>query len=157
MKIAVLIASIIGSLLLMVYTILMAKKKGCPPCSLSDTAYIVKSPKVFTFVIVMGTFLMTPQMIVNTSGWVGFLGIVFLFGMMMVGASPHYRTIGKALHMVGAFTAAISSQLLIGLTDCRFLVFWLIYGIIYLIRRKRSVLWEESVCFIIITTFNILG
>lgn len=157
MKIAVLIASIIGSLLLMGYTILMAKKKGCPLCSLSETAYIVKSPNVFTFIIVMGSFLMTPQMIVNTSGWVGFLGIVFLFGMMMVGASPHYRTIGKALHMVGAFTAAISSQLLIGLTDYRFLVFWLIYGIIYLIRRKRSVLWEESVCFIIITTFNILG
>lgn len=157
MKIAVLIASIIGSLLLMGYTILMAKRKGCPLCSLSETAYIVKSPNVFTFVIVMGTFLMTPQMIVNTNGWVGFLGIVFLFGMMMVGASPHYRTIGKALHMVGAFTAAISSQLLIGLTDYRFLVFWLIYGIIYLIRRKRSVLWEEGVCFIIITTFNILG
>ena len=105
----------------------------------------------------MGAFLMTPQMIVNTSGWVGFLGIMFLFGMMMVGASPHYRTIGKALHMVGAFTAAISSQLLIGLTDYRFLVFWLIYGIIYLVRRKRSVLWEEGVCFTIITTFNILG
>lgn len=157
MKIAVLIASIIGSLLLMVYTILMAKKKGCPPCSLSDTAYIVKSPNVFTFVIVMGSFLMTPQMIVNTSGWVGFLGIVFLFGMMMVGASPHYRTVGKALHMIGAFMAAISSQLLIGLTDYRFLVFWVIYGIIYLIIRKRSVLWEEGVCFIIITTFNILG
>ena len=157
MKIAVLIASIIGSLLLMVYTILMAKKKGCPLFSLSETAYIAKSPNVFTFVIVVGAFLMTPQMIVNTSGWVGFLGIVFLFGMMMVGASPHYRTIGKALHMIGAFTAAISSQLLIGLTDYRFLVFWLIYGIIYLVRRKRSVLWEEGVCFTIITTFNILG
>ena len=157
MKIIVLIASVIGSLLLMVYTILMAKKKGYPLCSLSETAYIVKSPNVFTFVIVMGAFLVTPQMIVNTSGWVGFFGIVFLFGMMMVGASPHYRTIGKALHMVGAFTAAISSQLLIGITDYRFLVFWLIYGIIYLIRRKRSVLWEEGVCFAIITTFNILG
>lgn len=157
MKIAVLIASIIGSLLLMVYTILMAKKKGCPLCSLSETAYIVKSPNVFTFVIVVGSFLITPQMIVNTSGWVGFWGIVFLFGMMMVGASPHYRTIGKALHMVGAFTAAISSQLLIGITDYRFLAFWVIYGIIYLIRQKRSVLWEEGVCFTIITTFNILG
>lgn len=157
MKIIVLIASVIGSLLLMVYTILMAKKKGCPLCSLSETAYIVKSPNVFTFIIVVGAFLMTPQMIVKTSGWVGFLGIVFLFGMMMVGASPHYRTIGKALHMVGAFTAAISSQLLIGITDYRFLVFWLIYGIIYLIRRKRRVLWEEGVCFTIITTFNILG
>ena len=157
MKIIVLIASVIGSLLLMVYTILMAKKKGYPLCSLSETAYIVKSPNVFTFVIVMGAFLVTPQMVVNTSGWVGFFGIVFLFGMMMVGASPHYRTIGKALHMVGAFTAAISSQLLIGITDYRFLVFWLIYGIIYLIRRKRSVLWEEGVCFAIITTFNILG
>lgn len=157
MKIAVLIASIIGSLLLMVYTILMAKKKGCPLCSLSETAYIVKSPDVFTFVIVVGSFLITPQMIVNTSGWVGFWGIVFLFGMMMVGASPHYRTIGKALHMVGAFTAAISSQLLIGITDYRFLAFWVIYGIIYLIRQKRSVLWEEGVCFTIITTFNILG
>ena len=56
MKIAVLIASIIGSLLLMVYTILMAKKKGCPPCSLSDTAYIVKSPNVFTFVTCHGVF-----------------------------------------------------------------------------------------------------
>lgn len=53
MKIAVLIASIIGSLLLMGYTILMAKKKGCPLCSLSETAYIVKSPNVFTFIIVM--------------------------------------------------------------------------------------------------------
>ena len=135
----------------------MAKKKGCPLCSLSETAYIVKSPNVFTFVIVVGSFLITPQMIVNTSGWVGFWGIVFLFGMMMVGASPHYRTIGKALHMVGAFTAAISSQLLIGITDYRFLAFWVIYGIIYLIRQKRSVLWEEGVCFTIITTFNILG
>lgn len=95
MKIIVLISSIIGSLLLMVYTILMAKKKGCPLCSLSETAYIVKSPNVFTFVIVMGAFLMTPQMIVNTSGWVGFLGIVFLFGMMMVGASPHFGLLAK--------------------------------------------------------------
>ena len=157
MKIAVLITSIIGSILLMVYTILMAKKKGCQLCSLSETAYIVKSPNVFTFIIVTGAFLIAPQMIVNTSGWVGFFGIVFLFGMMMVGASPHYRTIGRSLHMVGAFTAAISSQLLIGITDYRFLAFWVIYGIIYLIRRKRSVLWEESVCFTIITTFNIFG
>lgn len=157
MKLVIFIASIIGGITILAYTILMRIRKGKPLDSLSETAYLVSSPTTFASVLIVSSLLMMAQMMMKASDSIRFLGILFLFGMMMVGASNRYKTVDGRLHLTGAIVAAISSQLLIGLTDCRFLMIWTFYPILMLFIRKRGVFWTEVFCFITITTFNILG
>ena len=156
MEKGLLIASIIGALLLVVYSCSMALKKGAALGSLSETAYISRSPRIFTVVMVVSAFLISPRLIANAGGWAGFLGVIFWFGLCMVGASPHYKSIERTLHYIGAFVAAISSQLIVALCDAHLLGIWLLYiGYLFAV-RKRHIFYEEVICFVVIMLFCIL-
>ena len=156
MEKGLLIASIIGALLLVVYSCSMALKKGAALGSLSETAYISHSPRIFTVVMVVSAFLISPRLIANAGGWAGFLGVIFWFGLCMVGASPHYKSIERTLHYTGAFVAAISSQLIVVLCDAHLLGIWLLYIGYLSAVRKRHIFYEEVICFVVIMLFCIL-
>lgn len=157
METVLFIASLLGGVVLIAYSAYMARLKGRGLDSLSETAYIAKKPRTFTIAMAVGAFLVTPRMIAVSGGWSGFLGMAFWVGMAMVGASPHYKKHEHTLHFIGAFTAAISSQLLIAMHEPWLLFLWAFYAVYLINKCRRQVFYEEVVCFVTIMLYNIFG
>lgn len=107
MIIALKVLSILGILYMLGYTIwnILKNKKMLP--SLSSTAYIVKHDWIFTLSMCIAGFSIAPYMIALLPGWWGFIGMFFLIGLILVGCSPHYRTVYEAMHNFGGYLAGI--------------------------------------------------
>lgn len=148
--------ALISLLTLIFFYAVVRIKKGAPLEAFSEAAYIVKDTSLFTSVIVLCSALLTVRMIILSTPGTGLLAMVFLFGMIAVGASPHYRRAAHTLHMAGAITAGVASQLLIGLNDYRLLALWIPYAIYYIVMRKRSMLLEEKTCLLVIAWYCLL-
>lgn len=146
MKELLYVCSIIGFVLLLVYTAYMRVKKGYPLKSLSETAYIAKQPTTFTLIMSLVAFLITPQLIAKSEGWWGMLGMIYFIGMLMVAASPHYRKGEHALHFAGARLAAVASQFLILMRCWPIMLVWVLYLIYYIRVRKDNTLYAEACC-----------
>lgn len=107
MIIALKVLSILGILYMIGYTIsnIIKIKKMLP--SLSATAYIVKHDWIFTLSMSIAGFSIAPYMIALLPGWWGMVGMLFLSGLILVGCSPHYKTIYEDMHNFGGYLAGI--------------------------------------------------
>lgn len=138
---------LIGALLLTAFIVKMRLLKGEDLNSLSETAYIAHEPRQFTIAMCLAAYLITPAFIAKTSGGLGFVCMGLFAGLMMVGLSPYYRKRERTLHYVGAFLAALSSQFVIAVKEPVLLLAWLGYVAYLITNARRSVFFEEAVCF----------
>jgi len=144
---------IIGALLLTAFVVKMRLLKGEDLNSLSETAYITHEPRQFTMVMCMAAYLIAPAFVAKTSGWLGLVCMGLFAGLMMVGLSPYYRRHERTLHYVGAFLAALSSQFVIAVKEPVLLLAWLGYVAYLIANARRSVFFEEAVCFFTIIVY----
>lgn len=149
MIIALKILSILGILYMLSYTIwnILKNKKMLP--SLSSTAYIVKHDWIFTLSMCIAGFSIAPYMITLLSGWWGFAGMFFLIGLILVGCSPHYRTVYKFMHNIGGYLTGIMTQVAIGYIYWPLLLCWvpfLLWCIFF--KSHNKTFYAEALCFI---------
>ena len=149
MIIALKVLSILGIFYMLVYTIWNILKNKKMLQSLSATAYIVKSPWVFTLSMSIAGFSIAPYMIALLPGWWGMVGMLFLSGLILVGCSPHYKTIYEDMHNFGGYLAGIMTQVAVGYIYWPFLLIWLpfllwcIFG-----KSPNKTFYAEALCFI---------
>lgn len=141
---------ITGALALLIYTAVMAKKKGSMPDSLSETAYIGKS-RMFTFMIATCATLMTPILAI-AGVYDSILSMLFLLGMYMVASSPHYKRYDRLLHYGGGMLAGLATQLIVFAHNPLLLTAWVIVPLWALLRGKEKIVFiAELICYMTIS------
>jgi hypothetical protein len=151
---------IISLLILLTYTTLVCTKYGIPT-SLSDSYYYIGWKPIFTLTMWVCGILVLPKCMdmAATTQIVPFLAIS---GIFLVGAAPRVREYERKIHIVGATTSGIFSQLWVILYGTPIsLLSWIIPGEIVLwcifnrgnkklietIDSKNIVFWCEVSCF----------
>ena len=106
------IAALIG---IVTYLICTAVKCKEIPDSISETAYIVDHPEIFTAVMVVEAALITPPLLQNSDENTAFLAFLTVIGLLVVAFTPNYKEEHRGLHNVGGWLAGAASQVLIAL------------------------------------------
>lgn len=148
MDISITTPTIIAGLTTAIYLIYaVIKNKGIPD-SISATAYAIKHKKTFTAAMMGVSALMLPELLDDSSDNTQCLSFLSIIGLMMVGLTPDYRTKEQGtIHYIGAFLAAVGSQLLLALNDPVALLGWGAYPILLLLNKgKNSAFWAEVIC-----------
>lgn len=149
MLVALKVLSILGILYMLGYTIsnIIKNKKMLP--SLSSTAYIVKHDWIFTLSMSATGFSIAPYMIALLPGQWGIVGMLFLWGLILVGSSPHYKTVYEAMHNFGGYLAGIMTQIAVGYLYWPLLLPWipfLLWCIFF--KSPNKTFYAEALCFI---------
>ena len=140
--------TVIAALTAVAYvTYAIIKSKGIPD-SISATAYAIKYKKTFTAAMMGVSGLILPELLTDSSDNTKFLAFLSVVGLMMVGLTPDYRTKTQGtLHYIGAFLAAVGSQLMLALNDHVALLGWGAYPIILMLEKgKNYAFWAEIIC-----------
>ena len=148
----------IAFLLLSSYTLGVCIYSKQIPDSLSQSVfYLPKCGRIiWTLVIVAIAFCTMPVFISCAAVEWQFLAFLSCAGLAFVGAAPlvHDESdISYKVHMTGAWTCAVCSQLLILVTNPIILLGWIPFTIYYLAtmllnRQENKVFWAEISCFI---------
>ena len=149
MLVALKVLSILGIMYMLGYTIYNIVKNKKILQSLSSTAYIVKHDWVFTLSMCIAGFSIAPYMITLLPGLWGFVAMLFLIGLILVGCSPHYRTVYKFMHNIGGYLAGIMTQVAIGYIYWPLLLCWvpfLLWCIFF--KSHNKTFYAEALCFI---------
>jgi Na+-translocating ferredoxin:NAD+ oxidoreductase RnfE subunit len=147
--------TIIAIAVLTCYIVTMcAVGKGIPN-SLSQTVFNLPSTGQWLWIIIIAsvTFAVMPSLMEKSSESTRFLAFFACAGLMLVAVCPlvgdktDYAYKG---HMIGAYTAAIASQLFIAFNHWQLLLLWIPWIVTWCILRgkwRTKVFWAEMICF----------
>lgn len=128
--------------------VLAFKKAKEMPDSVSSFSYLL-GPTTFTlWVISLVTLLLFPTIFaVPNHDWIVF---AMCSGLMLVGASPYYRSENKVIHYLGGYLFGITSQVLVVLSSFPYTVaLWLLFPIVFAKKtwRENATSVSEAICF----------
>lgn len=143
---------IISAILFIITTIWAGiKEKECPD-SISSYSYHIGFTEFSLWSILMVSLLMAPLMsvLISLDNYIWVAGIVTLFGLLMVGISPKYRTENKVIHYAGGYLCGVASQVIVGFLNPMLLLFWTLFIIYFALARfnKKFNSWRENATFI---------
>lgn len=122
--------------------IVAAKKAKELPDSVSSFSYYVGVIRFSLWVAATGVILLFASLYVLPSKYT-YIGGVMSAGLLMVAATPYYRTENKVLHYVGGYLFGLASQVVVALLTPWLLILWVLFPLIFI--RKS---WEENNTFI---------
>lgn len=136
-----------------VYLVCTAIKCKEIPDSISETAYVVDKPEVFTGVMFTEACLLVFPLLEHSSENTQWLAFLTIAGLIIVALTPKYKTEGNIAHYIGGMLAGIASQALIALNEPTILYTWAAFPVLYLISKEDYTYWSELICLINIFTF----
>lgn len=164
---------IIATTLLVAYTLILCVVNKHIPDSLSQSVFFLPPSTSWLWTLVIGffAFAIMPSIIDKTPEnwqWLAFISCAGLMAVAFAPLLPAKETltqdgdkvidksdIGYKVHMVGAFTAAIGSQVLMLVCQWPILLCWIPFVgyFAYLIRMhllpwRTRVFWAEMTCFL---------
>lgn len=155
------IFAIISALTLAIYTVVMTKKMGRLPYSISETFFTLTHKKWFGFcMIITGFTFMLSALDATPENW-QFLAFLSFIGMLMIALAPNFTEKKEAvIHYIGTAVVLICTQAWVYVTHPWILILWLLplvyigryikrYGIEDIINVK-PVFWLEITAFIVI-------
>lgn len=128
--------------------ILAFKKAKEVPDSVSSFSYLL-GPTTFTlWVISLVALLLFPAIFaIPKCDWIAF---VMCSGLILVGASPYYRSENKVIHYLGGYLFGIASQVLVVLSGFPYsVILWLLFPIVFAKKtwRENATSVSEAICF----------
>ena len=155
---------IIAILLLAAYTLLLIRKKGKIPSSLSASVFSLPANRIWiwTAVIFAVCILCVPTYIDKTGENTQFLAFIAIAALAFVGAAPLVKDrqdLAYKVHCVSAGICALCSQVVLAYNMPLLLSFWMPF-ITYGVRTgwiwRTKVFWGEIVCFISTLTYCLM-
>ena len=130
---------------------------GKIPQSISETSYLTLAHKgLFSAIMGVESALLLPTLLDKSAENTQFLGFLSIIGLLMVAASPYYKTENRLMHYLGGIVAGIGSQLLIALNNPIILSSWALFPLTLLNNKgKNSVFWAEIICLLNIICYCI--
>ena len=146
--------------LLTIYAVTICVANGEIPASLSRTVFVLPRNVrwIWSVVIAAVAFLTMPTLIEESDEATQFLGFLACASLMFVGVCPLVQQeweLSYIIHMVMAYTCAVSSQLLVLVNNPILLIGWLPWMIVFAVLRHRKkkwqtkAFWAEMTCFVI--------
>lgn len=121
------IFGIISALILAVYTLVMVKKTGKIPYSLSATYYRLEQKKWFVGCMAVAGFTFMLSAMDKTPDGCQFLIFLTFLGMMLLALSPNFRDRKEAvLHCSGTAVVLLCTQAWVACTTPWLLLLWLL-------------------------------
>lgn len=145
--------SMIALAAITIYLVCTAVKCKEIPDSISETAYIVDKPEIFTAIMSTEALVVLPALLEHCTENTAFLAFLTVVGLFMVAFTPKYKQENGAVHYVGGILAGVASQALIALNCPTILFTWLAYPILYLVSKEDYTFWAELICLINIFAF----
>ena len=71
-------------------------------------------------------------------------------GLLMVAASPYYRTENKVLHYVGGYLFGMASQIVVALLIPWLLISWILFPLVFIHKswKENATFIAEGICYI---------
>ena len=83
---------------------------GKIPQSISETSYLTLAHKgLFSAIMGVESALLLPTLLDKSAENTQFLGFLSIIGLLMVAASPYYKTENRLMHYLGGIVAGIGS------------------------------------------------
>ena len=131
---------IISSVVLSVAMAIVAAKKAKElPDSVSSFSYYVR----FSLWATMTAAILLFSSLHALPPKQGYIAGMMSVGLLMVAASPCYRTENKVLHYVGGYLFGLASQIVVALLIPWLLILWVLFPLVFI--RKS---WKENATFI---------
>ncbi len=136
---------ILSGVLMLAYVAVAMKKKGGTLVSVSEAAYILPN-RSFTAVLSTYMILILPPMLSALPDAVRFVGFLTVVGLMLVAASPYFKTEDREIHYAGGVLFCLLSQTVAVVHISPLLLCWPIFGVFLLFVGKRNgiVFWAEA-------------
>lgn len=150
---------IIATIASLAFAIVAAvKAKECPD-SVSSLSYIVGSQPFSAWACFTAICLLYP-----TAYALGiklsWLAMLQSMGLILVAASPLYRTENKVIHYIGGYLFGVVSQVVVTLLAPYMLIAWIGFPLVFLQKgwRENATFVSEAICFgtLIITLIKCL-
>lgn len=156
----------IATTLLVAYTLIICVVNKHIPDSLSQSVFFLPPSASWIWTLVIGffAFAIMPAIIDKTPENWQWLAFISCAGLMAVAFAPllpgkesadgiDKSDLGYKVHMIGAFTAAIGSQVLIARCQPLVLLCWIPYVVAFIWITKdhkwrTKVFWAEMTCFL---------
>ncbi|MBF1414341.1 MAG: hypothetical protein HXN33_02050 [Prevotella histicola] len=134
---------IISSVVLSVAMAIVAAKKAKElPDSVSSFSYYVGDVRFSLWATTMAAVLLFSSLHALPPKQ-GYIAGLMSIGLLMVAASPCYRTENKILHYVGGYLFGLTSQVVVALLMPWLLILWVLFPLVFI--RKD---WKENATFI---------
>lgn len=157
---------IIAITLLFAYTLTVCVVNRGIPSSLSATVYALPPMGAWLWTLVIGTVaaLTLPVILDKAPELYRFLGFLAVAGLLFVAFCPLVPNKGETSYMVhvgGALLCAISTQLLLALSNAWLLLLWVPWLVAYVVisrsrKWKSAMFWAEMTCFADTFIFGLL-
>ena len=135
------------------------RRAGELPDSVSSFAYYVGALPFSLWCVTMVLLLYVPivQAMLPYGDVGSAAGVLTLSGIMLVSASPYYRTENKVLHYAGGYLFGIASQVVVALLCPWLLLGWIIFCVFVLVTtflhhfrswKENATIVSEGICFL---------
>ncbi len=133
---------ILSVVLSVAMAIVAAKKAKELPDSVSSFSYYVGDVRFSLWATTMAAVLLFSSLHALPPKQ-GYIAGLMSVGLLMVAASPCYRTENKILHYVGGYLFGLTSQVVVALLMPWLLILWVLFPLVFI--RKD---WKENATFI---------
>ena len=140
---------ILSVVLSVAMAIVAAKKARELPESVSSFSYYVGDVRFSLWATAISILLLSPALNVLPKSQ-SFLGALMSVGLLMVAASPCYRTENKVLHYVGGYLFGLASQVVVALVMPWLLVLWTLFPFVFIRKawRENATFIAEAICYL---------
>lgn len=142
------ICLILSIILFIIYNIIIYIKYK--PSCISESYYFIKCKLLFTFWIILVSFLIFPSWVDISPINFQFLPFLSVISLMSVGIYPKYLESEKTVHIFSALVSVIISLIwnIITTTYVIPLLFLVLLIILYIIKTKNLLFWIECSAFL---------
>ncbi len=133
---------ILSVVLSVAMAIVAAKKAKELPDSVSSFSYYVGDVRFSLWATMTAAILLSSSLHALSPKHVYIAGMMSV-GLLMVAASPRYRTENKILHYIGGYLFGLASQVVVALVMPWLLTSWILFPLVFI--RKS---WKENATFI---------
>ena len=141
---------IISSVVLSVAMAIVAAKKAKElPDSVSSFSYYVGDVRFSLWATMTAAILLSSSLHVLPPKHAYIAGLLSV-GLLMVAASPCYRTENKVLHYVGGYLFGLASQVVVALVMPWLLILWILFPLVFIHKswKENATFIAEGICYV---------
>ncbi len=140
---------ILSVVLSVAMAIVAAKKAKELPDSVSSFSYYVGDVRFSLWATMTAAILLSSSLHALPPKHAYIAGLLSV-GLLMVAASPCYRTENKVLHYVGGYLFGLASQVVVALVMPWLLILWILFPLVFIHKswKENATFIAEGICYV---------
>lgn len=149
---------ILSVVLSVAMAIVAAKKAKELPDSVSSFSYYVGDVRFSLWVTMTAAIFLFSSLHALPPKHAYIAGLMSV-GLLIVAATPYYRTENKVLHYVGGYLFGLASQVVVALLTPWILISWVLFSLIFIRKswKENNTFIAEGICYITLVVSLIIS